>query len=248
MYVANQLLGARESQEDSLLVLDSVSSVYPAHSETSLYLVADGMGGHIGGRLASQLCVDSFRKSVERQSASESIELLPALHDANARLREEIRSEPKLRGMGTTLAAVLLSGTTINWISVGDSPLFVFRNGKMRRLNADHSMLPLLLEESQKNGLDESHARKHARRHHLRSTVSGQEMKLIDKGAFTVLASDIFILASDGIETLPADFIAEILEGHANCQLDTISEILASEINKAKAVDQDNASYILFKS
>ena len=102
-----------------------------------LAVVADGMGGHAGGAVASKLAVDAFVHAVEQGGG-----LADGLQDANAAVGEGAAGKPELAGMGATLVAAQVRGDEVRWISVGDSPFFLVSAGKLERLNADHSMAP----------------------------------------------------------------------------------------------------------
>lgn len=248
MFTTRQLLGARDSQEDFLISSKIEISGSSNEIDSTLYLVADGMGGHRGGSTASRIAATSFRDSVARQALSGSVELLSALHDANSEIAREVTSEISLRGMGTTIAAVFVTGNQLNWISVGDSPFLLYRNNRIRRLNADHSMLPILTEEAKSRGLSADYAFNHNRKHQLRSAVTGRKIDLIDQGNLETLASDIFILATDGIDTLSTTDIEEILHGCSSVELEGIGEEIESKILTADNRSQDNATFIVFSS
>ena len=126
----DQHQGARPYQEDSwrLLTLGDGSL---------LAVVADGMGGHAGGAVASQLAVDAFIHAMEQGGGLDD-----GLHDANQAVGRGALARHELTGMGATLVAVHLRGDEVRWISVGDSPFYLVEAGKIVRLNADHSMAP----------------------------------------------------------------------------------------------------------
>ena len=246
MYAVKQIVGARDNQEDCWLAVTLEAVNLEAEPPCKLYTVADGMGGHAGGEIASRLAVQGFRTSVEEQQRRGQIGLVAAVEQANHRIRERSRAAPSLRGMGTTLAAVLVKGRKVNWISVGDSPFLLYRQGELHRLNQDHSMLPLLLEEARTTGLSDDHAFRNPRRHQLRSSLAGQELSLIDEGVLEAMDEDLFILASDGLETLSQDSIKNVLAASRDEPLARISINLMAEIDRLAVPHQDNTTLLLF--
>src|SRR5258707_6166466 len=126
----SQHQGARPYQEDTW-------ALTPLGDGSLLAVVADGMGGHAGGAVASKLAVDAFVHALEQGGG-----LADGLQDANAAVGKRAAAKPDLAGMGATLVAAQVRGDEVRWISVGDSPFFLVSAGKLERLNADHSMAP----------------------------------------------------------------------------------------------------------
>jgi len=122
--------GARPYQEDSW-------ELRTLKDGSVLAVVADGMGGHAGGAVASRLVADAAVKAVEQGRS-----LSDGLQAANEAVREGAARKQELVGMGSTLVAVIVAGDDVRWISVGDSPFYMVSGGKLERLNADHSMAP----------------------------------------------------------------------------------------------------------
>ena len=130
--------GDREYQEDTIgfQVYEETISAIPG-----LILVADGMGGHIGGKIASEIAVTAFLDCFAKSTATEINErLLEAVYCSNEEIRKRIEEEPRLEGMGCTLIAMAQEGVGWHWLSVGDSGLWHVRDTEVERLNADHSM------------------------------------------------------------------------------------------------------------
>jgi serine/threonine protein phosphatase PrpC len=246
LHTVKQIVGARANQEDSCLAVTLEPGDATVEPPSTLYIVADGMGGHEAGEIASRCAVQGFRESIEIQQRDGQIELVAAIHHANHRIRESVRSTPALRGMGTTLAAALLKGRRVSWISVGDSPFLLYRAGELHRLNQDHSMLPLLLEQARATGLGDEYAYRNPRRHQLRSSLAGREIGLIDQGSVDAMDEDIFILASDGVDTLSKEAIENLLVASRHQPLDQISESLIAEIERLAVPHQDNTTLVLF--
>ncbi|MBX9946574.1 MAG: protein phosphatase 2C domain-containing protein [Reyranella sp.] len=220
----SQHQGARPYQEDSwaLVTLGDGSL---------LAVVADGMGGHAGGAVASRLAVDAFVRAMEQGGG-----LADGLQDANEAVRIGTESKADLAGMGATVVAAHLRGDEVRWISVGDSPFFLVSGGKLERLNADHSMAPQIDALVARGMLTAEEAEHHPGRHTLREAVMGEPLKLIDKGSRRLAADAKLLLCSDGVQTLSPE---EIAAGAAGSPADLIRTVLAA----AKA-HQDNITVV----
>jgi serine/threonine protein phosphatase PrpC len=191
----SQHQGKRPYQEDSwaLVTLGDGSL---------LAIVADGMGGHAGGAVASKLAVDAFVHAVEQGGG-----LADGLQDANEAVRVGAAGRPDLDGMGATVVAALIHGDEVRWISVGDSPFYLVTAGKLEQLNADHSMAPQIDALVARGMLTAEEAEHHPGRHTLREAVMGEPLTLIDKGSRRIGPGDKLLLCSDGVQTLSAEQI-----------------------------------------
>jgi protein phosphatase len=192
----SQHQGARPYQEDSW-ALSSLSD------ESLLAVVADGMGGHAGGAVASKLAVEAFVGALERGGG-----LADGLRAANAAVRKGSVGKPDLAGMGTTLVAAQVRGDDVRWISVGDSPFFLVSAGRLERLNADHSMAPQIDALLKRGLLTREEAQNHPARHTLREAVMGEKLTLIDRGSRRLDADVRLLLCSDGVQSLSEAAIA----------------------------------------
>ena len=152
-----QIIGDRDNQEDSMATHELEADV-GEHGGVLLLILADGMGGHAGGEMASSLVVESFAEAYINSQAEIPEALHSSLDSANERLADTVAETPKLRGMATTLIGCVISENRMYWISVGDSPLWVFRSGTLHRINADHSMVPVLNEMVREGALDPEEA------------------------------------------------------------------------------------------
>ena len=135
--------GAREYQQDSLI------SNFALGQTSGFAIVADGLGGHVGGHVASALVtaeVFGHLKMKEDQLDAGTLNIPLALREAaeaaNTRVARQVREDDSLHGMGSTMLVPVIRADKLYWISVGDSPLFLFRQGALRQLNQDHSMAP----------------------------------------------------------------------------------------------------------
>lgn len=243
-----QLTGAREQQEDALAIHAPVADSGARAGEVLLAL-ADGMGGHAGGEVAGKLVVERFCVAYAESRLNIPDALRTSLDLANEALAEAAADEPSLRGMGSTLVCCVVSGDKLYWISVGDSPLWLYRDGMLQRLNADHSMVPLLNDMVRSGLMKQEEARTDPRRSQLRSAVAGRVVPMVDlcDAPLQLQAGDLVMLASDGVETLADDELAGLLQDAGTLALDELAGNVLAGIEAAAARNQDNASLILYR-
>jgi serine/threonine protein phosphatase PrpC len=242
-----QIAGTRDYQED-MMAVHALAADAGKRAGERLLVLADGMGGHIGGEVASRLVVEQFCQDYLNSQADVVGALRSSLNSANEQLAEAVVETPKLRGMGTTLIAGVVRGSDFYWISIGDSPLWLYRGGSLQRLNADHSMLPLLDEMVSSGEMSSEAAQMDMRRHMLRSAVAGKVMELVDlcNEPRQLQADDIVILASDGVETLAEDALIAVLEKRHEQTPQQLADNIMARIEAAGNSAQDNASIILY--
>jgi serine/threonine protein phosphatase PrpC len=242
-----QIAGTRDYQEDSVAV-HALATAAEKHAGELLLVLADGMGGHVGGEIASRLVVEQFCQDYINSEADVIAALRSSLNSANEQLAEAVAETPGLKGMGTTLVGCVIRGHDLYRISVGDSPLWLFRDGSLQRLNADHSMLPLLDEMVRNGEISSAAAKKDMRRHMLRSAVAGKVLELVDlcNEPLRLQADDIVILASDGVETLAEDELIAVLEKRHEQTPQQLADNIMARIGAAGNSAQDNASIILY--
>ena len=205
---ADLIVGGRSDQQDyvRLLVVPTESGPYDL-----LVVVADGMGGHVGGAIASQVAVDAYIDSFgEDQSRPLEERLRTALDRANEAIGERIYNQPDLKGMGCTLVAALQSGRQVAWVSVGDTILSEIRNGIVQRLNADHSMAPLLDEQALSGEITPEEAQASDLRHMLRSALTGSRIAMVDEGGAVLTAGSLLFAATDGLHSLTDRQLVEV--------------------------------------
>lgn len=190
-----QWIGCRDKQEDSYRV-----KYFP---DGLLVVVADGMGGHHNGELASAEAVRAFEASfadLTTEGRPVAERLMTALNVANDAVGHAF-ADCSNRG-GTTLVAAFIGQGVIRWVSVGDSPLLLWRGGRLLRLNADHSLRAILMEYVSAGTM--SHSEAMQRGHQLRSALTGAGMALVDAPATPkpLLPGDRIIVATDGVDDL----------------------------------------------
>jgi len=180
--------------------------------ETSnLFAVADGMGGHAGGEVASRLAVDALSAAFGRQPTGSG--LSEAVSEANAVVWQHSQENPELRGMGTTLTAVALVNEdgkdVLALVNVGDSRSYRFHAGELTQITTDHS----LAEEMVRTGeLTSTEASVHPHRHILTRALGVASGVAVDLWRIQPVRGDRFLLCSDGLTNeLDSDQIAQVL-------------------------------------
>lgn len=241
---SGQTLGKRARQEDCIAVV-------PAAPEPPRWLIlSDGMGGAASGDVASDVIVSTFADAVTRADAAPGAAgtvMRNAAFEANKALRAAVRRDSALAGMGGTLVAVLLVPGGMLFFSVGDSPLYLVRRGVTVRINADHSIGGALDEAVRRGELSAAEAAKRRDRNTITSVLMGEPLEAMrmDETADIVplVAGDVLILASDGVETLSEDEIAGVAT--ANKSSRRIADDLLQAIETRDRPRQDNASVIV---
>jgi len=169
--------------------------------QLGLYLVADGMGGHTAGQLASRLatraCVAALRE-LTRSRATLTEKLRTCVDAANREIYDTAQAKPELTGMGTTLVALLAGGGRIALAHVGDSRAYLIRAGVIRRLTDDHSLVAELVRRQE---ISEVAAREHPHRHVLTRALGVRRSVEPDLAELTPALGDAVVLCSDGLTT-----------------------------------------------
>lgn len=236
-----QIVGGRDEQQDAF-------AVEKMHGQL-LAVVADGMGGHAAGATASKQAIRGFIEHL-RILRAEELEREPvqclydALNAANEQVAAAAEAEPGREGMGTTLVALLALTERVFWVSVGDSPLYLLRDGKLRRINANHSVAALLEAEARQHMINPEEAMSSSARHQLTSALTGGEIARVDlpKAGEALRAGDRFILASDGIHTLTDEAIARLLAEAPSAE--GAAANIAGHVQAEELENQDNTTIV----
>jgi protein phosphatase len=169
-----------------------------SHPGGRLLIVADGMGGHRGGATASRLAAETVKAQyLGAETADVAVALRDSLARANARIFHEAQSNPELRGMGTTTSALAVRNG-VGWFAhVGDSRIYLVREGEIQQLTDDHSLVATMVREGL---LTSAEAETHPRRNVLQRSMGVAEQVEIDiRGPIELREGDTFILCSDGL-------------------------------------------------
>ncbi|MGB8622998.1 MAG: protein phosphatase 2C domain-containing protein [Paracoccaceae bacterium] len=235
--------GRRQYQEDALV------SDFPIGGDMGMVVLADGMGGHAAGDVASKIAVTEVFSELKLQSGDvEAFEndapriLRDVALGANECIRGHTRAHAETRGMGSTLLALTFVNDRMFWISIGDSPLYLYRNGVLRQINQDHSMAPQidLLVRAGQMTVEEGSA--HPDRNCLTSVLCGEEIPRIDcpDEPLELLDHDMIVAASDGLQFLREDVIEMILQVHRHDSSAEIAQALLDALERQDDPEQDN--------
>ncbi len=261
-YAMRATKGAREYQEDKAVMwpdagepFSPTASTQVTQDGTRLAVLADGMGGHAGGALASAMCCETFIKRFAQGAHvtagdNPSLVLLSALEAANDAIATKVASNPMLSGMGSTLVAVVFGTEGIHWVSVGDSPLLLWRRGEIALLNEDHSLAPDLDRLAAAGKITSAEAKRDPRRHMLRSAVTGDDIDLVDISRVPLVLEpdDYIILASDGLQSLDNSEIARIISAYGSDGAQAVASALIRTVEGLREPHQDNATVIVVRA
>jgi serine/threonine protein phosphatase PrpC len=223
--------GDRSEQQDSF------RTIWLKAEQAWLLLVTDGMGGHAAGGVASKVAADTFVASfIAARRAEPSLEkvLQLALEEANCQIQAQQQASPELAGMGTTLVAVHIRRDRLCWISVGDSPLWALREGRLSRLNKDHSLRSLVGAAGTSRG------------NLLLSALNGEPIVEIDcqSQPNTLAPGDSLILASDGLLTLTEEEIVRAVLPRSGAE--GMVRALLEQVQYRAKPHQDNCTAIAY--
>ncbi|MGB3148555.1 MAG: protein phosphatase 2C domain-containing protein [Paracoccaceae bacterium] len=242
--------GGRDYQEDAI-VID-----FPAGTDIGVAVLADGMGGHAAGDVASKIVVTEVFSDLKFESAnfSERENEIPnyltvAAANANTSVHHYVADHPRTRGMGATLVALVMVENRMYWMSIGDSPLYHMRGGKLRQLNEDHSMAPQIDFMVRSGIMDAETGKNHPDRNCLTSVILGERVAKSDCPAkpFHLEVGDIIVVSSDGLQYLEEQKIERILYKYRRRKSAEIAEHLLAAVNDLADPDQDNVSFAVIK-
>jgi serine/threonine protein phosphatase PrpC len=233
--IAAQIVGGREKQEDDFAVLDLTGQDHA----TLVLVVADGMGGHPGAADAAKLATSGFCEGMRSGVGPLPLRLSAALHRANDAIAAAGRIDEKIDGAGCTLVAAVIEGNSLSWISVGDSSLYLFRCGLVRRLNERH------LAISTRPG----YAGRRSPSKVLRSSVSGRKIAAVDlyRQPVQLLPHDCIIVASDGLDCIGDRKLNSILRRSTEERPEQVVERLLSAVRARPIIAQDNTTIVFYR-
>ena len=239
-----------EQQEDTLAV------DFSEGADLGFIVLADGMGGHAAGDVASKIVVtEMFAELKMYADKPEELEsnigpvMQAAVNYANACVGRVAYDNPQSRGMGSTIVAPILISNRLYWISVGDSPLYLFRGSRLFRLNEEHSVASQMNRMVALGEINPEEAEEHPDRQCLTSVLIGSQIPEIDCRDTPVALrdKDILIAASDGLQFISEQKIARIV---FECRDQSSAEIGSALLNSIQALadpDQDNVSLCVLK-
>jgi len=236
----------RQNNEDSFLVEDDLN----------LYLVADGMGGHAAGEIASHLAVESIREFIQKSAEVSKPtwpfptpkefplpwqRLMASIMAANGMIYRHSRENRNLAGMGTTVVAILLRDDEAIYAHVGDSRLYLLRNGQFYLKTEDHSWIQ---EQINAGSLTAEEALRHPLRNVITRALGGASVVSVDIASMSLEPGDLLLLCTDGLTTMLEDeMIASLLREGGSLQQQ--ANRLIETANKMGG--HDNTSVVLVR-
>ncbi len=225
----------RQGNEDALF----------ADEARGVFIVADGMGGHVAGEVASQIVTEmvgpGVSRAVEEGFSGEELEqeALKLIEDANRAIMERADNEPEKRGMGTTVTLLaLIPGRRYLCQQVGDSRGYLLRDGALAQITRDHTVVQ---QQVDRGALSPEQARDHPLSHILTRALGTEFNVETDSYTDDVKAGDIFLLCSDGLSgMLPDEEITRILSS-ASDDLQELADSLIDAANEAGGLDNVTA-------
>ena len=216
----------REGNEDSFLVV------------APLYAVADGMGGHRGGEVASSLALETVQGMFERREGSLSDQVV----EANRAVFDRSQNDRTVSGMGTTLTAALVDGNRVHLVHVGDSRAYLLRGGELAQLTEDHTLVHRMVMEGE---ISQEEAETHPQRSILTRALGVDQSVQVDEDDVEVADGDRLLLCTDGLTGMvPEGQIREILLESADPQ--EAVEKLVKVANRAGGIDNITAVILDF--
>lgn len=184
-YFSDQGL-VRSRNEDSIFVDES----------RGLFIVADGMGGHLGGEVASDMAVRIVRDHLLDADPVNEDRIETALQQANREVYGLSTQQAELSGMGTTLSVASVGQGHLVYGHVGDSRIYLVRDGQMSRVTRDHTMVEELVEQG---AISAEEARHHPRKNVLVRALGTDQHLPVDRGTVPLQAGDTVVLMTDGV-------------------------------------------------
>jgi len=205
--------------------------------EKGMFIVADGMGGHAAGEVASEMAVQMIARGLQGvvgKSESEATQMMRrAIHESNTAIFQRTVDEPEKRGMGTTATAMVINGPRYVVGQVGDSRAYLLRNSQLSQLTKDHSYVQ---EQVDAGYLTPEQARTHPYSNVITRCVGANSDVVPDIYVGTLKTGDLFLLASDGLTGMLEDHeLLSILT--TDSQPAVLVDSLVSEANRRGGLD-----------
>jgi len=217
----------RERNEDACFAGDHV------------FAVADGLGGHRAGEVASDLALGSVRALDQTEPRAAAKGVAEAVRKGNRAVHDRAETDDSLRGMGTTMTAVVISGNTAFIAHVGDSRCYLIRGGAITQLSRDHTLVARMVSEGR---LTPEQAEAHPQRSVLTRALGADKEVDVDESRFSLIDGDRLLLCSDGLTgMLGDDEIRDFATGGSD--LDEICRRLIDAANERGG--QDNITVVL---
>ncbi len=218
----------RRANEDSL------------YARAPVFVVADGMGGAKAGEVASQIAVEAFAPGLPEEGSPEE-RLAVRAREANTRIHELSRSDRDRAGMGTTLTAAYVGECEVSIAHVGDSRAYLLREGELRRLTRDHSLVQALIDQQE---LTEEEAPYHPGRSIITRALGPEPDVEVETRTHRAQDGDVVLLCSDGLTSMVGeDAVGDVLRSSSSLRAAGRGLIAAAN----EAGGRDNITVVLFR-
>jgi PPM family protein phosphatase len=218
----------REVNEDAYLVDDP------------LFVVADGMGGHVAGDVASSTAVQVIEQEFNAVEVGDPDSLIGILRRANSVIWQKAQSDPTLRGMGTTCTLLTINDSLAHVAHVGDSRAYLLRKGELSQLTEDHTLVGRMVREGR---LSQQEAEHHPQRNIIMRVLGGDADVDVDVLSLDLVPHDQLLLCSDGLTSMIGrDVIQRTLQTEPDAQ--SAADRLVELANKAGGEDNITALVI----
>ena len=209
------------------------------YARAPVYAVADGMGGAQAGEVASRIAAEAFDERTGEGTPEQ--QLARVATEANRRIFELAQEDSSRSGMGTTLTGLLVDGDEVAIVHVGDSRAYLFRDGELRQLTRDHS----LVEELRRQGrLTPEEAEEHPQRSIITRALGPERDVQLDVHTHRARSGDLYLICSDGLTSMVREArLREILA--ESDSLPSAVDALVAEANEMGG--RDNITVVLFR-
>jgi len=211
-----------------------------------LYVIADGMGGHNGGELASRMAVEyvaeNFIIAADNHVKKSELDKLvkKIVQKSNEYVYQKSKENSELEGMGTTLTLAVLRNDRVHLYHVGDSRAYMISSGEIKQLTTDHTLVEVLL----KNGdITEEEAKNHPKKHIITRAIGSEELIIPDMYEYKIVEEDLLILCTDGVTNHIEEH--EMLEIFRDKSLDESCDTIIDLANERGG--RDNITLIALK-
>ena len=210
---------------------------------SQIIAVADGLGGHAGGEVASAIVINRLAKAEKKEFTKESVHdlVIEITAKANSEIAKKIKDFPKLKGMGTTLTSLISTEDKVALIHIGDSRCYQFRDGKLTQLSKDHTLVQELIDQGR---LSVEEASAHPQKSLITKALMGNTETEPFIQLINVEPDDLFLLCTDGLSSVINESeIGKILRE------DGLTEIAVEKLKAAvyKSGAPDNITLVLAK-
>ena len=227
----------RNSNQDCVFCEENEIGRFP-----NLFLVADGMGGHQAGDLASRMCVNEIAAQISKIEARTLVGAFEtAIQEANTRVYQKSLEDVAFSGMGTTLVGAVIQGNTAYIVNIGDSRLYLYHE-TLRQITVDHSLVEEMVQSGE---IQKEEMRTHPNKNIITRALGTDTSVRPDCFEVKVEEGDVILLCSDGLTNMVDDTaIEETLREHRD-DMKLAGESLVQQANEAGG--KDNISVILVR-